>query len=64
MTFVGVSRLFAFWRRNPPLRLMFAAFCGIKLPLDPPVEKKYMTADDMRRLMTATGGKIPGVQRR
>jgi hypothetical protein len=64
MTLDDVSRLFAFWRKYPPLDVLFGAVHGFKPPEDgPPTESKYMTADDARRLMAATGGKIPGIGR-
>ena len=58
-----IERQFAYWRRHPPLRAMFAAVHGIKSADDKPAEKppSYMTADDMRRLMAVTGGKISGI---
>jgi hypothetical protein len=64
LTLDQVEDLFAYWRKYPPLRDLVAAFVGFK-PQDRPEEKpKYMSADDMRRMMALTGGKLPGVRPR
>lgn len=68
MTLADVSRLHAHWKTNPPLRVLVrgvGAALGIdwsKIKAEEPAErqKKYMTADDARRLYEATGGRIPG----
>jgi hypothetical protein len=61
MTLDDVAPLFAYWRRYPPLRDLVAAFIGFK-PSEPEEEKgRQLGANDMRRLMAATGGKIPGM---
>lgn len=62
MTLRDAQRLFAHWRRYPPLRDLVAGFVGFK-PKDAAAEaeSKYMNAADMRRLMSATGGKLSGV---
>jgi hypothetical protein len=62
MTFDDVKRLYAFWRRRPPFRELFGASIGFTPADEEPAEKpKYMTADDARRLMAATGGRIRGM---
>lgn len=52
-----LKALRAHWRQYPPLHKIAAAWAGYKPPEDTP----KMTADDMRRLMTMTGGKVEGV---
>lgn len=59
-----VARLFRHWAKYPPVRALVASAVGFELPpeedqIEP--EKKYMTADDLKRLMAMTGGKIPGM---
>lgn len=59
-----VQELLDYWKFYPPLRDLVAAFIGFK-PTDPQeAAKQHMTADDLRRLMQMTGGKIPGVGQR
>jgi hypothetical protein len=60
MTLDDVLPLFEYWKRYPPLRDLVAAFVGFKPKDAAEAEPKKMTADDMRMLMHATGGKIPG----
>jgi hypothetical protein len=57
-----VEELLDYWRVYPPVRDLVAAFVGFK-PKDESAsaESKYMSADDLRRMMTATGGKVPGL---
>jgi hypothetical protein len=63
MTLRDVDRLFRHWAKYPPVRAFVAALAGF----DPakaapePDKPKYMTAEDMQRLMARTGGKIPGM---
>jgi hypothetical protein len=52
-----IERLYAHWRRHPPLRMLAEAWLGIK-PEEPP---QYLDAEGMARLMAITGGRIPGV---
>lgn len=63
MTFDDVYRLLKYWSSYPPLRDLVAAFVGFEIPSSAPeaAPEKYMTADDFRRLMAMTGGKIPGL---
>lgn len=63
MTLDDVNRLFSYWRKFPPVRDLIAAFIGFEPQMDSDVapESKYMTGDDLKRLMAATGGKIPGM---
>ena len=64
LTLDDVNRIFRHWQRFPPVRLLVALAIDFKFP--PPEDgedagNKYMTADDLKRLMAMTGGKIPGV---
>lgn len=54
--------LFDYWKTYPPLRDLVAAFIGFK-PSETAAEKskQYMNADDLKRLMQMTGGKMPGM---
>jgi hypothetical protein len=62
MTLDDVNRLFSHWAKYPPLRDLVAAFIGFEIPTpEEEGEKKYMTADDFKRLMAQTGGRIPGM---
>jgi hypothetical protein len=54
-----VRRIFAHWKNYPPTRDLVAAAIGFK-PKGSEPEKKYLTAEDMRRIMRTTGGKVPG----
>jgi len=58
MTFEDLDPLFAHWKRYPPLRDLVAGFIGFK-PASATEEPKHLSADDMQRLMRATGGKMP-----
>jgi hypothetical protein len=63
MTMADVDRLFKYWAKYPPLRDLVAGFVGFEIPKfeaedDAP---KYMTSDDLRRLMAMTGGRISGM---
>jgi hypothetical protein len=51
--------MFRYWAKHPPLGWMVAAYLGIKSEDAP--KPSYMNADDMRRMMRQTGGRIPGV---
>lgn len=57
-----VLGFFEYWQSYPPLRDLVAAFIGFK-PDEKKAEKQqqYMTADDMRRMMQLTGGRVPGM---
>ena len=57
-----VKRLFKHWSKFPPVRVLVAAAIGFEPPPDEEENKKrYMTAEDMKRMMDMTGGKIPGL---
>lgn len=60
-----VQGFFEYWQFYPPLRDLVAAFIGFK-PTETAAEKskQYVTADDLKRIMTMTGGKMPGVGQR
>lgn len=57
-----VGRLFAHWRRTPPLRMLVAGIAtalGMKLP--DPIDaqpKKYMTEKEFARMIAITGGRM------
>ena len=63
MTLRDVERLFRHWAKYPPVRAFVAALAGF----DPAQAcaaaepSKYMTAEDMQRLMARTGGKMPAL---
>ena len=61
MTLEDVNRLFKYWSKYPPLRDLAAAFIGFEIPTSQPEEKKYMTAEEFKRLVDMTGGRIPGM---
>lgn len=62
MTLDDCEPYFAHWKRHPPLRFLAEAWLGYKPPDDAP--KQYATAEDMRRIMEMTGGRIPGIPSR
>lgn len=63
MTLFDVQRLFAHWRRFPPIRQLVAAFVGFT-PKDQDADKaKHLNAEEALALMRATGGAIPGLGR-
>lgn len=57
-----VGRLFAHWRRTPPLRMLVAGIAtalGMKLP--DPIDaqpKKYMNEKEFARMIAITGGRM------
>lgn len=69
MTLSDVSMMHRYWRRNPPLRVLVACVAkalGVEFPdlskangKEP--ENKYMTAEELRRMIQATGGRIDGM---
>ena len=62
MTLDDVNRLLTHWGKYPPLRDLVAAFIGFEIPKEQSEESpNYMTADDFRRLIGMTGGRIPGM---
>lgn len=63
MTFEDLEPLFAHWKRYPPLRDLVAGFVGFKPEIAAAAiaPDKHLNADDMRRMMAQTGGKIPGM---
>ncbi len=65
MTLHDVRRLSDYARMNPPVRVlvaMCAAALGVKLPQpDDNKSSKYLTAEELRRIIDATGGRVPGM---
>jgi len=56
MTLLDVQRLARYWRDNPPLTVLvkiIAASLGVKF--DKPDKSKYMSADEFKSLVAATG---------
>ena len=64
MTLFDVQRLFAHWRRFPPLRRLVAGFVGFKPDMDGDPEKKHLTAEEAMALFRTTGGMIAGMGRK
>jgi hypothetical protein len=60
MTFDDVHRLLKHWLKYPPLRDLVAGFIGFEPASDEP-EAKAMTAEEFKRLMDVTGGRVPGM---
>jgi hypothetical protein len=60
MTLDDVEEIFEFWKKHPPMRVLAEAYLGYK-PAEEAPKPAYMTADDMRRMMKMTRGRIPGV---
>jgi len=60
MTLSDVNRLLNYWQDFPPLRDLVAAFIGFQPPSAAP-KPEYLNAEEFRRLMQQTGGKIPGL---
>lgn len=63
MTLHDVAIMHAYWKRNPPLRILVttvAKALGVEFP-DLEEKPKYMTAEEFQRMVQATGGKIPGL---
>lgn len=62
MTLADVHRLMKHWSKFPPVRDLVAAAIGFEIPTEETSDQpKYMTADDLKRLMAATGGRLPGM---
>ena len=61
MTVRQINRLFKHWSKFPPVRTLVAAAVGFEPKTTETDDKKYMTADDMKALMAATGGRVPGM---
>jgi len=64
MTLHDVDRITKGWNKAPPPRMLLMAIgaaLGIKFQPTKLDKPKYMTADEARALMRATGGKIEGV---
>jgi len=59
------ARLFTdHFTRHPPLRVLVkgvAAALGIKFELPDDKPKKYLTAEELRLIVEATGGRVPGM---
>jgi len=61
MTLHDVGMIYQGWRTKPPLRALVHAIAiamGMKPPEDEAKPKRYMTADEARRLMAITGGRL------
>ena len=56
-----VQELFDYWKTYPPVRNLVAAAIGFKPSETKSDPAKYVTADDLRRMMQMTGGKVPGM---
>lgn len=63
MTLPEIGRRLAWLRNNPSVRMLASAWLGFKAA-EVDVPKQYMTADDMRRLMQMTGGRLDGIETR
>ncbi len=62
MTLPDIGRLMKHWSKYPPLRDLVAMAIEFEIPTDKPEENpKYMTADDFKRLMAVTAGRVPGM---
>jgi hypothetical protein len=64
MTLRDVHRLSNYAKKHPPLRIL-VAWCaqalGIELPNPDAKPPKYLTAEEFKALVKATGGRVPGV---
>ncbi len=66
MTLHDVRRLSDYAKLHPPVRVL-VSYCalalGVKLPEppDPNKKSKYMTAEELRRMVDTTGGRVPGM---
>jgi hypothetical protein len=58
MTLGEAHRLFAFWRRHPPLRVLVAGFVGVKDPDAP--EPGRPSLEEFAAAVQRAGGKIVG----
>jgi hypothetical protein len=61
MTIDDVNRLMTYWHKYPPLRDLVAAFIGFEPAAETEQSDRYMTADDLKRVMAMTGGRVPGM---
>lgn len=66
MTLHDAALIFDHWKRMPPLRVLvtvIAKTLGVEFPdpTKPIPEKQYMTAEELKRLVDMTGGKIEGM---
>lgn len=60
MTLHDVELIYSHWKIYPPVRDLVAAGIGFQPQVETPDEPKYMTAEDLRRMLMMTGGKLPG----
>jgi hypothetical protein len=63
MTLHDVRRLSDYAKKNPPLRVLVYA-CATALGFKPePLSEpsKYLTAEEFRRIVQTTGGRMPGM---
>ena len=66
MTLADVDRMGRYWRKNPSTRMLvgvIAQFAGWEPPAADS-ERNTMTADDVKLMIAATGGKMPGLPKR
>lgn len=72
MTLHDIRRLNSHWQRMPPLRVLVmgvAHALGIKFDIKPSSaeaeqrQRQYMTADDAKRMIAITGGRVEGAER-
>ncbi len=65
MTLQDIHRLSEYAKDHPPVRVLVsycAAALGVKLPEPPDSKKsKYLTAEELKRMVDATGGRVPGM---
>ncbi len=61
LSLADVERLFKHWARFPPVRVLVASAVGFE-PAPEESEQKYITREDIERLVKITGPqiKIPG----
>jgi hypothetical protein len=60
MTMADVHRLMKYWAKYPPVRDLVASFVGFEMPTDDPAPKP-MTAEEFKRMVAMTGGRVPGM---
>jgi hypothetical protein len=64
MTLQDVSRLSSYARKHPPLRVLVgwcAQALGVEMPDPNKKPPKYLTAEEFKKLVQMTGGRVPGV---
>jgi hypothetical protein len=65
MTLHDVRRLSTYAKKHPPIRVLVsycAAALGVTLPeAEDQKKSKYLTAEEFRRIVQTTGGRVPGM---